>query len=140
MEGRTLTALYFMFCFLGVVAVPAAENGEVSAILKPGNIVGGKERTIVVTAEKQRVFWHHANLAGGKGGVWYEVLVYTDNGNVVVHESDSVAGPSRSRSSTEVLRFTIEKLSSEKIELRHGNRITLSGRTRTQSDGSQPKR
>ena len=104
-----------------------AQSERLKANLKPGNIVGGKERTIVITETPQEIFSHHADFKGG--GVYYSAKIYIKDTNVVIEEINSVSNHAKkSKGGTnknKVYTIKIAEINSKPIKLQIGNQLTI---------------
>lgn len=92
-----------------------------------GQNYGKIDTTIVVAAEKQKVFHFHMDYEGG--GTWYDAFLYMEGGDVTIVERDSMSNPYKAGHKVEtvenIYRFAADKIGEDTIELRQGNRITL---------------
>ena len=110
-----------------------AQSERLKANLKPGNIVGGKERTIVITETPQEIFSHHADFKGG--GVYYSAKIYIKDTNVVIEEINSVSNHAKkSKGGTnknKVYTIKIAEINSKPIKLQIGNQLTITKSKKT---------
>jgi len=105
----------------------AQEERKVDAKITPGNITGGKERTVTITTQSQKILWHHANFKGG--GINYSVTISIKADKVIIEEHNCISTETkygnRMKDTHISYTFDIPKLPSKSIELQLGNRIVL---------------
>jgi hypothetical protein len=118
-----------------LAGITQAEAADTITAHVTGRNYGKVDKTIVVTAKKQKVFHLHSDFEGG--GTWYDAFVYTAGEHVTILERDSVSTRFRSGSKAttveHIYRLPVGKIEKETVDLRHGNRIVL-----TRSEAKRP--
>jgi len=121
------TTMLLLLLSFSINELPASEKQQILAKLKPGNIVGGKESTVVITDKPQEIFSHHAHFKGG--GIYYSVKIYVKETNVIIEETNSISTQAEKdkgvKSNHKVYTIKISELNSTATKLQLGNELTV---------------
>ncbi len=100
-----------------------------------GENYGKVSKTIVVTAEKQKIFHFHSDFEGG--GTWYDAFISVDDRWVTILERDSISTPYKTGNKVKtvehVYSLPVQKIAGDEVQLRNGNRVVLTKREQVRS-------